>query len=243
MTTDQPNVDSEMQTSEDSLADTDESQEDRGRIGYGRNERTSSWILGLALILLVVAIGAFQWFGSGDEDDANPSGQQLDTPLVGASAPDFTLQTFAGDEVTLSEQRGKVVILNFWGSWCEPCIREMPAFQAYWESAPEDVLLIGVGAKQDSMEKSREFAERFDITYPIGRDDGGSRVTTGVIAQNYSIMAYPMTFVISPDGIISSLVLGEMDEEDLDAYVEKARDDAEARSNQPIAIIHRRITA
>lgn len=240
MTTDQPELDPQTDHTEESLADTNDPQEDRGRIGYGRNERTSSWMLGLALILLVVAIGAFQWFGGSDGDDNGRSGQSLDTPLVGANAPDFTLQTFAGEEITLSDQRGKVVILNFWGSWCEPCIREMPAFQAYWESAPDDVMMIGVGAKQDSMENSREFAERFDITYPIGRDDGGNRVTTGLIAQNYSIMAYPMTFVISPDGVISSLVLGEMDEEDLDAYVEKARNDAEVRAQQPLAIFNRR---
>lgn len=242
MTTEQPDPHPEILPEEESLADTDESQEDRGRIGYGRNERTSSWILGLVLILLVVAIGAFQWFGGDDENDTRTSGQQLDTPLVGATAPDFTLETFAGEEISLSDQHGKVVILNFWGSWCEPCIREMPAFQAYWESAPDDVMMIGVGAKQDSMENSREFAERFDITYPIGRDDGGNRVTTGIIAQNYSIMAYPMTFVISPDGVISSLVLGEMDEDALDAYVEKARNDAEAGTHLPMAIHQRRVS-
>lgn len=242
MTTEQPDLEQTDETEQPSLADTDDSPEDRGRIGYGKNERTSSWLLGLALIVLVVGIGAYQWLGGDDGDDTNTSSQTLDTPLVGAEAPDFTLQTFDGEEITLSEQRGKVVILNFWGSWCEPCIREMPAFQAYWESSPDDVMMIGVGAKQDSMENSREFAERFNVTYPIGRDDGGNRVTTGIIAQRYSIMAYPMTFVISPDGIISSLVLGEMHEEDLEAYVEKARNDAEARSNAPIAINSRRIS-
>lgn len=245
MTTEQPEIEPTDENTTESLADTDESQEDRGRIGYGRNERTSSWMLGLVLILLVVGIGAYQydWFGTGDDDNDDSSGQSLDTPLVGEEAPDFTLETFDGEDITLSDQRGKVVILNFWGSWCEPCIREMPAFQAFWESSPDDVMMIGVGAKQDSMENSREFAERFDITYPIGRDDGGTRVTTGLIAQDYSIMAYPMTFVISPDGVISSLVLGEMHEEDLEAYVEKAREDSEARSHQPIAINNRRLSA
>lgn len=224
------------------LADTDEAQEDRGRIGYGRNERTSSWMLGAALILIVVGIGAFQWLGD-REDDADTGGpHSVDSPIVGAQAPDFTLQTFSGEEVTLSEQQGKVVVLNFWGSWCEPCIREMPAFQAYWEASPDDVMLIGVGAKQDSMENSREFAERFDITYPIGRDDGGTRVTVGTIARDYGITFYPMTFIIAPDGIISSLVIGEMDEDDLDAYVQKARDEGEARLHAPLAIIHRRFS-
>ena len=240
MSTDQPTPETDQTPQEPSLADTDESQEERGRIGYGKNERTSSWMLGAVLILLVLGIGAYQWFGSGDDGDTNKGSQEIDSPIVGAEAPDFTLQTFSGEEITLSEQRGKVVIVNFWGSWCEPCIREMPAFQAYWESAPDDVMMIGVGAKQDPIDRSREFAERFDITYPIGRDDGGDRVTSGIIAENFNIMAYPMTYVISPDGVISSLVLGEMDEDALDSYVQKARDDAEARGTLPVAINLRR---
>lgn len=237
MSTEQP----ESQLPDDvTLADTDESQEDRGRIGYGRNERTSSWMLGAVLILLVVAIGAYQWFGSDDSDDSNRV-NEVDSPIVGAEAPDFTLQTFAGEDITLSEQRGNVVILNFWGSWCEPCIREMPAFQAYWESAPDDVVMIGVGAKQDSPEKSQAFAERFGVTYPIGRDDGGDRVTTGLIAQDYQITFYPMTYIINPDGVISSLVVGEMDEEALDSYVQKAREGSTSSVPAPMAIDRREI--
>lgn len=240
MPTEQPDLNTSPEATNETLADTDDTQDERGRIGYGRNERTSSWVLGAVLILVVVGIGAYQWFGNGSDDDDNDS-RSIDTPLVGAEAPDFTLQTFSGEEITLSEQRGKVVIVNFWGSWCEPCIREMPAFQAYWESAPDDVMMIGVGSKQDTMERSREFAERFDITYPIGRDDGGDRVTVGTIAQDFNITFYPMTFVISPDGVISSLVIGEMDEDDLETYVNKARDDAEMRSAGLLAMDVRRL--
>lgn len=225
---------------ESTLADTDDSQEERGRIGYGKNERTSSWMLGAVLILIVLALGVYQWT-RGDESD-NPSNnndggsQSVDAPAVGRPAPDFTLQTFTGEEVTLDDQRGKVVILNFWGSWCEPCKKEMPAFQRYWESAPDDVVLIGVGGKQDSEERSREFAESFGITYPIGRDSGGERVASGTIATDYTVTFYPMTYVIGPDGVISSLVIGEMDEADLESYVQKARDDAGTGTATPQAI-------
>lgn len=240
MSTEQPDPNSLQNEPQETLADTNDPQDDRGRIGYGRNERTSSWMLGAALILIVVGIGAYQWFGNGNGDDSGNGARSIDSPIVGAQAPDFTLQTFSGEDVTLSDLQGNVVIVNFWGSWCEPCIREMPAFQAYWESSPDDVILIGVGSKQDTIERSEEFAERFDITYPIGRDDGGERVTVGTIAQNYNITFYPMTFVISPDGVISSLVIGEMDEEDLDTYVRKAREDSESRLKSPVAINHRR---
>ena len=225
------------QQNEPTLADSDERQEDRGRIGYGRNERASSWLLGAALIAIVLGIGAWQWWFQDDAEENIAPG--VDSPAVGTAAPDFTLRTFAGEDVTLSEHRGEVVILNFWGSWCEPCKREMPAFEAYWQSAPDDVLLIGIGSKQDTDERAREFAEGFDITYPIGRDTGGDRVTMGTIAANYTITFYPMTFIINPDGVISSLVVGEMDEHDLDAYVQKARAEAAIVSTDQL-VIHRR---
>lgn len=236
--------DDDIELHEQTLADTDESPEERGRIGYGKNERTSSWMLGAALIAVVLSIGAWQWFGGG-EDDNDPGGpRELETAAVGQPAPDFTLHTFAGEDVTLSEQRGKVVVLNFWGSWCEPCIREMPAFQRYWESSPDDVMMIGVGAKQDPVDRSREFAERFDITYPIGRDDGGERVTAGTIATDYTITFYPMTYVINPEGVVSSLVIGEMDEDDLDEYVQKARDEvSQGADSAPMAMYARRWAA
>ena len=244
MSSDTPTPPVNETDSEPTLADTDESQEERGRIGYGKNERTSSWMLGAALILIVLALGVYQWTrGGGDDSDSNnndggPTSVQV--PAVGRPAPDFTLQTFSGEDITLSEQQGKVVILNFWGSWCEPCKEEMPAFQRYWESAPDDVMMIGVGGKQDTDERSREFAESFGITYPIGRDDGGEKVASGTIATDYTVTFYPMTYVIGPDGVISSLVIGEMDEDDLQSYVQKARDDAATGTATPQAIDARR---
>lgn len=241
MSSDSPTPPVNEPTPEPTLADTEDSQEDRGRIGYGKNERKSSWMLGAALILIVLALGAYQWTrdGGDDSDNTNDS-NSVDVPAVGKPAPDFTLQTFSGEDITLSEQQGKVVIVNFWGSWCEPCKKEMPAFQAFWESSPDDVVIIGVGGKQDTDERSRDFAESFDITYPIGRDSGGDKVATGSIATDYTVTFYPMTYVISPDGVISSLVIGEMDESDLESYVQKARDDAGTGTATPQAMDTRR---
>lgn len=204
-----------------SLADTDDSQDERGRIGYGRNERTSSWMLGAVLILIVLSIGAYQWFGSNNDNGDSPN--ELDSAAVGKMAPDFTLQTFAGEEITLSEQRGKVVIVNFWGSWCEPCKREMPALQSFWENAPDDVVMIGVGSKQDTEDRARAFAEEYGVTYPTGRDAAGDRVTVGTIAENYNITFYPMTYIINPEGIVSAIPIGELSKDDLESYVAQAR--------------------
>ena len=205
-----------------SLADTDESQEERGRIGYGKYERRSSWILGAALVLIVATIGLFQALGGDDEDGSRSS--SLDTATIGQAAPDFSMQTFSGESFTLSEHRGEVVVMNFWGSWCEPCKREMPAFQGYWENAPDDVMFVGVGSKRDPEDKAVAFAEEYGVTYPIGRDTEGGTVAAGQISKDYNISFYPMTYIIDPEGNISALVIGEMDEDDLNGYIEQARE-------------------
>jgi peroxiredoxin len=206
------------------LADDEEPQEERGRIGYGRNERLSSWLLGLALVAVIAGIGIYTAL---DDDGGGNGNGGNEIAQAGGPAPDFTMTTFDGETFTLSEHRGQVVVVNFWGSWCEPCKREMPAFQSAWEGSGDDVMFVGVGSKRDPEDKAMAFAEEFGVTYPIGRDTEGGTRAAGQITKDYNVSFYPMTFIIDPEGNISSLVVGEMDVEDLDAYIEKARTGAE----------------
>jgi peroxiredoxin len=225
-----------------SLADTDESQEERGRIGYGPNERKSSWILGAILVLIVAGIGIYQ--AMGEDSDFKPSALEVQGPRIGQPAADFTLETFAGEPFTLSEHRGEVVVVNFWGSWCEPCRDEMPALQASWEEhQDDDVVFVGVGSKRDSEAAAVDFADEFGVTYPIGRDIEGGTVAAGQISKDYQITFYPSTFFIAPDGTISAIILQEIDEENLEYYIEQARDgsgDASASFTDPIPAHTRR---
>lgn len=207
------------------LADTDESQEERGRIGYGKYERRSSWLLGAALVLIVAAIGLYQ--AMGESGDSSGNVLEVRGPRIGQPATDFTLQTFDGEPFTLSEHRGEVVVLNFWGSWCEPCKKEMPALQSAYEAhQDEDVIFVGVGSKRDSEDDAVAFAEEYGVTYPIGRDTEGGTVAAGQISKDYQITFYPSTFFITPDGTISAIVLQEIDEENLDYYIDQARGQA-----------------
>ncbi len=206
------------------LADDDEDQEERGRIGYGPNERASSWLLGLVLVLVIVAIGVYSLIGGDDEGDASTG---LESARNAGPAPDFALTTFEGDTFQLSDHRGEVVIVNFWGSWCDPCREEMPAFQEASRSSGNDVTFVGVGSERDREDKAREFADEFGVTYPIGLDSEGGSVAAGQITKDYNVSFYPTTFVIGPDGDISSVVVGQMDTDDLASYIAKAREDAE----------------
>ena len=205
------------------LADDDEDQEERGRIGYGPNERTSSWLLGLILMLVIAAIGISSLIGGDGEGDA---GTGAEPTRNAGPAPDFAMTTFEGDTFQLSDHLGEVVIVNFWGSWCDPCREEMPAFQEASRTSGDDVTFVGVGSKRDREDKAREFADEFGVTYPIGLDSEGGSVAAGQITKDYNVSFYPTTFIIGPDGDISSVVVGQMDTDDLAGYIAKAREDA-----------------
>ena len=111
-------------------------------------------------------------------------------------APDFELETFDGGTLRLSELEGKVVVLNFWASWCPPCRWEMPFFETMWnEYRDRDVVFVGV-AMSDTLEDAQGFAEESGVTYPIGLDH------TREIVRDYEVRSLPTTFFIDREGQI-----------------------------------------
>jgi len=137
--------------------------------------------------------------------------QQNATQPASGPAPDFSLTTFSGEEFHLSQYRGRVVVVNFWASWCIPCRDEAPILQGLWDRYREqDVVLVGV-AYLDTEQGSRDFIEEFGITYPNGHD-AGTR-----ISDAYHITGVPETFVIDQNGevaffIPAPIVEGQLDE-------------------------------
>lgn len=195
------------------LADDDESQDERGRIGYGRYERLTPIVLGLVLVLGVIGIAIVQQRDTGD-------GPSSTSKLINQPAPAMALTTFDGDVVTLEQHRGKVVVLNFWASWCDPCRREMPLLQA---AQSDDVVVIGVDLKNDKAADAQAFAAKIGATYPMGQDIGSNDPLHGPIELSFGSAAlYPTTIFISPDGTISGVHIGELTGDLLDAAIRKA---------------------
>jgi cytochrome c biogenesis protein CcmG, thiol:disulfide interchange protein DsbE len=193
------------------LADTEDDLLVHGRIGYGTR---TPWLLGGLLVFVVLLLGGYSLLRAGNDEPAGPD-----------AAPDFELTLFDGTTFRLSDHRGKVVVVNFWASWCEPCRDEMPALQQAATRAGDDVVFVGVAAKNDSAAEAQGFAADYGVTYPVGQDTGGDNRAIGPIQLSYNVIGFPATFVIDPEGNVDSLMMGPIaDLADIDALIDNARD-------------------
>lgn len=126
------------------------------------------------------------------------------TTRTSGPAPDFTITTYHGETFRLADQRGKVVVLNFWGSWCGPCRDEAPDLQAVHEAYGDDIVMVGVTYLDNDVRAVMAFIEEYGLTYLNGPDD---RLR---IADSYRITGAPETFVIDQDGRIVRHFLGQI---------------------------------
>ncbi len=111
-------------------------------------------------------------------------------------APNFTLKSDSGKNIRLSEQRGKIVIINFWASWCGPCRQEMPYLEKlYKRYGKAGVVLLGINVDKDS-KLADHFLKGLDTTFPILYDP------TGTVSKQYKVRAMPTTVILDRDGKI-----------------------------------------
>jgi peroxiredoxin len=159
-----------------------------------------------ATLILAAAVVTFIAQERATED----AGQRLGilegaaSPAVGQAAPDFVLQEYGtGRLVRLSDFRGKTVVLNFWATWCPPCIAEMPELQALHASrqGTGDLVVLAVDV-QEPPSVAGEFVQLKGLTMPVLSD------RTGAVAKHYGLPGLPGTFFIDRDGTVRSKMLG-----------------------------------
>jgi peroxiredoxin len=130
--------------------------------------------------------------------------KQLDLmrPARPKLADDFTLATPEGGSFRLAEQRGKVVLVNFWATWCPPCLEEMPAMERLWRRHKDaGFVLLAVSVDSDP-KKVPPFVSAHTFTFPVAVDP---KMT---VAERYGVRALPSSFVIDRDGTVMGVALG-----------------------------------
>ena len=140
------------------------------------------------------------------------------TDLAGRAAPDFTLTLFdhfEEHEITLSDLRGQVVLVNFWASWCVECYKEADLLEQAWRDYQDDgVVFIGVDYL-DTEKEGLAYMEQYNITYPSGPDIGDR------ISKDYAITGVPETFIIDKDGNIAHVQIGPITKAQLYGLLDK----------------------
>lgn len=185
----------------------------------------------LIVVLLVVAmIGTYvkQQIDKDREIETASLGKEMEERKVGLkngdTPPDFTLTSLDGEDMTLSDFRGKKVVLNFWATYCPPCKAEMPHMQNYYEqyAKKDNVEIIAVNlttSERDVTEDAKidsvmTFRDSFDLTFPILLDQKGT------VGFDYQILVIPTTYFIDSNGYIQRAIKGPMNVEMLKSYVD-----------------------
>jgi len=142
---------------------------------------------------------------------------------VGDLAYDFTLENYSGEDVTLSDYRGKIVIINFWASWCRPCRDEMPHFQTIQDEieaagSDADIVILSVNMTDGTYETkdtAHGYVTANGFTFPLLFDDGS-------VSSLYEAYYIPETYILDKDGIIIKVIEGSTNLETLNAAVDEA---------------------
>ncbi|MFO7166853.1 MAG: TlpA disulfide reductase family protein [Chloroflexota bacterium] len=140
-------------------------------------------------------------------------------------APAIALPALDGGTVHLSDFRGRVVLVNFWGTWCEPCKEETPALQAaYQELRDEGLVILGVNLRRQEPDETaiRAFLQQYGVTYPTLLD------VDGEAARQFQIAPIPTSYFIDPAGNIRYIRVGTLSQEEVAALFSRLRQEASA---------------
>jgi thiol-disulfide isomerase/thioredoxin len=172
-----------------------------------------------ALAVIIAALCAGLLLGVGEKDDgAEPLTLDPNAPTfpslgegpdtVGEPAPTATYLTFDDEAASVADYAGTPLVVNFFASWCAPCVAEMPAFEDIHQELDDEVAFLGVNL-QDSVSKGQDLVDETGVTYDVGRDPDGS------LLAGFGGVAMPTTVLVDADGTIVRVLSGETTADEL----------------------------
>jgi peroxiredoxin len=161
-------------------------------------------------VVAMAAVGSCECAEAGARDQAD---------LVGKVAPDFALPGLSGETVKLSDFKGKIVLLDFWATWCAPCRREVPGLNRLQRQfAARGFTVLGISLDEEGASVVRPIAQRLGMSYPVA-------IGTQQVATDYAgIQALPTAFLIGRDGRILAAFVGARDESQFAKIVRQAEE-------------------
>ncbi|MCY8669806.1 thiol-disulfide oxidoreductase ResA [Bacillus haynesii] len=171
-----------------------------------KRKRYRFWLRTAVLIALFSAVG-FAFY-----QNLTPANKKNGLGL-NEQAPNFKLTTLNCEEIELNKLKGKAVLVNFWGTWCEPCKREMPAIQDAYEQYKDKKFEIVAVNVQESDVSVKSFINNIGISFPIALDK------TGEVYRSWNIFNLPSSIFINSEGIIERKYEGEISRKQLDQWI------------------------
>ncbi len=168
------------------------------------------------LLAVLLALGLLAACAGGQEAAPEPTGADANAPAAATAAAaeparDFTLPTLDGGSVTLSDLQGEWVVINFWATWCAPCVREMQYLQELADT--RDLVVLGVNFNEQPEPVAR-FVEEHGLTFPILLEPDD------ITLLMYRVRALPRTFVVAPDGSLVHELYGEIVPTSFDGWLD-----------------------
>lgn len=171
----------------------------------------------LVAVAVALAAGlATAWLVGGDDDgvdvSAAPELELVEGDSVVGLDGTVTYTTFDGEEASTEQYLGRPLVVNFWASWCAPCVAEMPDFEAVHQRLGDQVAFLGLNLR-DPVDEALDLAERTGVTYDLGRDPDGS------LLSFYGGLGMPTTVFLDADGTVVEVWSGALDAEQLEAKI------------------------
>ncbi|HSQ50467.1 MAG TPA: TlpA disulfide reductase family protein [Nitrospiraceae bacterium] len=156
-----------------------------------KSSRITPVLMGTALLVALMALPALDGWSMGSR-----------VPTVGMQAEDFRLTDLAGKEQSLGQYRGKIVLLNFWATWCKPCTTEMPAMQTMYDKLRDQGFVVLAVNELEDDAKVREHIKQYGHTFPVLMDHDNK------VANQFGVFGLPVSVFIDQEGRVQEYIKG-----------------------------------